>query len=77
MIKMLGNKTLCDICSSKAIRKARVKKDKEAPATSTEPPTDNVDDLAATTAPPAPTPPPSTQHHHHHHHGAHDEGISI
>lgn len=68
---MLGNKTLCDICSSKAIRKARLKKEKEAP-TAIEPPTENVDELAATTAPPPPPPTP-TQHHH----GAHDEGISI
>lgn len=65
---MIGNKTLCDICSSKAMRKARLKKDKDSPTTaSTDSPTENLDELAATPAPPAQT----TQHHH----GAHDEGI--
>ncbi|XP_055320467.1 uncharacterized protein LOC129577457 isoform X3 [Sitodiplosis mosellana] len=64
------NKTLCDICSSKTIRKARMKKEKEAPPTIIEPPsTDNVDELATTTAPPPPPPTTPTQHHH----GTHDE----
>lgn len=66
--KTKGNKTLCDICSSKAMRKARLKKEKET-STQTpniEPSTETVDDLAPTTAPP--TPPMPTQHHH-------DEGI--
>lgn len=55
------------MCSSKAMRKARVKKDKETPQAINQP-SDNPDELAAATATPQPTP---TQHHH----GAHDEGI--
>lgn len=66
---MIGNKTLCDICSSKAIRKARSKKEKDAP--STEPTSDYIDEMAANTAPSS-APTPATQHHH----SAHDEGIS-
>lgn len=65
---MIGNKTLCDICSSKAIRKARMKKEKET-STQTpniEPNTETIDELASTTVPPTPSMP--TQHHH-------DEGI--
>lgn len=70
---MIGNKTFCDICSSKVIRKKN-KKEKDVSATPTiaEPPTDNLDELAASSASTSVPPPPSTQHHH----SAHDEGIS-
>ncbi|XP_031616558.1 uncharacterized protein LOC116336680 isoform X3 [Contarinia nasturtii] len=60
------NKTHCDMCSSKAMRKARLKKDKETTQATNQPPSDNPDELAAASATPLPTP---TQHHH----GAHDE----
>lgn len=66
--EMIGNKTLCDICSSKAMRKARLKKEKET-STQTpniEPSTETADESAPTTAPPTTSMP--TQHHH-------DEGI--
>lgn len=66
---MIGNKTFCDICSSKAIRKARLKKEKDA--LSTEPTSDYNDELAANTAPSS-APTPTFQHHH----SAQDEGIS-
>lgn len=70
---MIGNKTFCDICSSKVIRKKN-KKEKDVSATSTiaEPPTDNLDELAASSASTPVPPSSSTQHHH----SAHDEGIS-
>lgn len=63
--EMIGNKTLCDICSSKAMRKARLKKEKETSTqtANTEPSTETADESAPSTAPPTPT-----QHHH-------DEGI--
>lgn len=58
----LGNKTHCDMCSSKAMRKARLKKEqKEAPQSLNVEVTESSDE---TVAPPAPT----TPHHH-------DDGI--
>lgn len=60
----LGNKTHCDICSSKAVRKARLKKEqKEAPPSTNADASENPDEVVA---PPAPTP---------HHHAGHDDGI--
>lgn len=50
----LGNKTHCDICSSKAVRKARLKKEqKEAPSSTNADASENPDEVVA---PPAPTP---------------------
>lgn len=71
---MIGNKTFCDICSSKVQIRKKNKKEKDVSVTPTiaEPPTDNLDELAASTASTSVPPPPSTQHHH----SAHDEGIS-
>lgn len=71
---MIGNKTFCDICSSKVQIRKKNKKEKDVSVTPTiaEPPTDNLDELAASTASTPVPPPPSTQHHH----SAHDEGIS-
>lgn len=58
------------------MRKARMKKDKDATSTAQtniEPTPESLDELAAATASPPSTPSTPTQHHH----GAHDEGISI
>lgn len=68
MYELIGNKTLCDICSSKAVRKARLKKEKESLSQTVhiEPSTEAVDESAPTTASPTPSMP--AQHHH-------DEGI--
>lgn len=49
----LGNKTLCDICSSKAIKKARAKKEQKETATT---PSVEGDHLQETTPPPTPPP---------------------
>lgn len=48
----IGNKTLCDICSSKAMKKARVKKEQKETAT----PSVEGDHLEETTPPPTPPP---------------------
>lgn len=71
---MIGNKTFCDICSSKVQIRKKNKKEKDVSVTPTiaEPPTDNLDELAASSASTPVPPSSSTQHHH----SAHDEGIS-
>lgn len=69
-LNMIGNKTHCDICNTKTIRKARKKEQKEGVANA-DPPVENVDDMAtATAAPPQPT---TSQHHH----SSHVEGIIL
>lgn len=70
ILNMIGNKTHCDICNTKTIRKARKKEQKEGVANA-DPPVENVDDMAtATAAPPQPT---TSQHHH----SSHVEGIIL
>lgn len=51
-IYKIGNKTLCDICSSKAMKKARAKKEHKETAT----PSVEGDHLEETTPPPTPPP---------------------
>lgn len=55
---MIGNKTQCDICSSKAMRKARIKKEAKEAVTTAEP-NENTDETTST------TPPPAQQHSNH------------
>lgn len=50
----LGNKTFCDICSSKAIKKTRAKKEQKETAS----PSVEGDHHRETTPPPTPPPPP-------------------
>lgn len=65
-----GNKTLCDYCNSKAVKKARRKEHKEATPTVDAASEHSVDDQSPTTTPPTPSPPPTTTSH------ANEEGIN-
>lgn len=68
----LGNKTHCDICNSKAMRRARAKKEQKDAATASGEPTDvSQDESAPATAQPSPSTSGSTTQHH----STHDEGI--
>lgn len=63
---MIGNKTQCDICSAKALRKARVKKEpKDAISTGDE----QSEQIDESVSPSTLAPTPTGTHHSTHHEG--------